>query len=638
MRLLERLQEYDLEIEYLPGAQNFIQDVLSRRPDYKDPPLRTSTLPQSSGTEAEVDCTNVDIDLFTLVTVNADDWLQEVRAGYKQDLYFAQVLLPVDERDGSANDLRRRKSRRQHYTLSSDGLITHTKSGALCIPDAMRLRQKLPAEAHDTPVGGHFGVQRTASALARQFFWPRLCQDVKQYVPGCASCHRAKASNQKPYGLVLSLDIPSERWKRINIDFIVKLPLSSSGNDTIITFIDELTKRAHWITTSEKPLTAEHFTKIFVDFSFRLHGLPTDIVSDRHVLFTSEWWRHLTKIWQSKLKMSTAFHPQTDGQAEMANSIVERYLWSFFQTLPLEWDRLLSLAEFSYNAHSHQSTGLAPFEEDLGYIPHLPMDVIAESRPSRPDHSFATSFAATMADILHQLQKSLKATQSRQIKEANKKSQPHNFQTCDKDLINTKNLPITYGNAGPEQGSQEASGYQLHKVLQEKYVGEFTLGEQRGPNAFEIADLPSNSRIAQTFNVDQLRHSNIDHSRPQAPPPPICLVPLSGATPRVEYEVENILDWRQDQKGSIQFQVKWVGLNKPEDITWEKQQAFTGAKEALSDFICRPENAELAHLLRWPQTTRVAQAKVPNHRSKLRIKGKPPSRRSSRIQARASPP
>jgi len=153
----------------------------------------------------------------------------------------------------------------------------------------------------------------------------------------------------------------------------------------------------------EKSLSAERFAEIFVDFYFRLHGLPTDIVSDQDVRFTSDRWRHLTKIWQTKLKMSTAFHPQTDGQAEKANSIVERYLHSFVQTRPQEWDRLLSLAEFSYNAHCYQSTGLARFEADLGYIPRLPMDIIAEARPSRPEHIGATSFATTMADILYQL-------------------------------------------------------------------------------------------------------------------------------------------------------------------------------------------------------------------------------------------
>jgi len=570
--------------------------------------------------------------------VDEDRWLEEIQAGYKEDEDFAEVLLPIAKADENGNDTRRRKSSRQHYTISSDGLITYTKSKTLCIPNANGLRQRLLVEAHDTPVGGHFGVQRTVSSLGRRFFWPRLYQDVKQYVRGCASCHRAKASNQKPYGLLQPLDIPSERWKRINIDLIVELPVLSSGNDTIITFIDGLTKRAHWIATAEKSLTAERFAEIFVDFYFRLHGLPTDIVSDRDVRFTSEWWRHLTKIWQTKLKMSTAFHPQTDGQAEKANSIVERYLQSFVQTRPQEWDRLLSLAEFSYNAHRHQSTGLAPFEADLGYIPRLPMDIIAKSRPSRPDHSRAASFATTMADILHQLQEALRYTQSRQMKEANKKRQPHSFQTGDKVLINTKNMPINYGNAAPEQGDEEAARYQLRRVLHQRFVGEFTLGEQRGPNASEIADLPSNSRISQTFNVDQLRHSKIDHSRLQHAPPPIRVVPRPEAAPSVEYQVEKILDWRQVQKGTIEFQVKWVGLDKPEDITWENQHAFTGAKEALSQFICNPENAELAHLLRWPRTTLEAKTTAIGRGKKSRTKGEIPSGRSSRIQARAASP
>ncbi|PUU74845.1 hypothetical protein B9Z19DRAFT_1067905 [Tuber borchii] len=201
-----------------------------------------------------------------------------------------------------------------------------------------------------------------------------------------------------------------------------------------------------------------------------------------------------------------------------------------------------------------------------------------------------------MADILHQLQEALKDTQSRQMYEANKKRQPHCLQTGDKVLINTKNLPITYGNAGPEQDSKAASEYQLR----------------------------------------WLRHSNIDHSRSQPLPPPIRVVQQAGMIPSVEYEVEKILDWRQSHKGVIEFQLKWVGLDRPEDITWEKQQAFTGAKETLSEFICQPENAELAHLLRWPRTTRVEGTTLPTSGKKQKAKGQQPSRRSARIQARTA--
>jgi len=656
MRILERLQEYDFDIEYLPGAQNYIQDALSRRADYRDPPIQSPRvveallrdrpmpkLPESgtvmhAGSGRRIDDSrgdkNVDVDLFTLMTVNADSWLQEVRDGYKEDKYFAEVIQPGEEQNkGNINEIRKWKARRNHYTVGTDALLTHVKSGTLCIPNSGELRQRLLQEAHDTPVGGHFGILRTASALSRRFFWPRLYQDVKQYVRGCASCHRSKASNQKPYGLLQPLEVPAERWKRINIDFIVKLPVCSSGNDTIITFIDGLTKRAHWIATVEKSLSAERFAEIFVDFYFRLHGLPTDIVSDRDVRFTSDWWRHLTKIWQTKLKMSTSFHPQTDGQAEKANSIVERYLRSFVQTRPQEWDRLLSLAEFSYNAHRHPSTGLAPFEADLGYIPRLPMDIIAEGRPSRPEHHGATSFATTMADILYQLQEALGNVQSQQRKEANKKRQPHTFQTGDKVLINTRNLPVTYGNTVPEQEDYDGPEYGLRRVFQQRFIGEFTLGEQRGANAFEIADLPSNSRMAETFNVDQLRPSQIDHSRSQPKPPPVRVISHPGSPPTVEYEVEKILEWRQDDKGKAEFLVKWVGLDAENDLTWEKQNAFTGAREALSDFISLPQNAELAHILRWPRKA-TTHDKAPSIRArKERIKGKSPSRRSSRIQS-----
>ena len=164
--------------------------------------------------------------------------------------------------------------------------------------------------------------------------------------------------------------------------------------------------------------------------------------------------------------MSTAFHPQTDGQAKKTNSIVERYLCSFVQTRPQEWDRLLALAEFSYKAHKHKCTGLAPFEADLSYIPRLPLDVISQSHSAGPTHMPAAGFATTMADILHQLRQSLQHSQIQQQHEANKKRQPHTFQTGNKVLITTKNLPISYRNAAPEEDDIPAPGtYGLRRIL-----------------------------------------------------------------------------------------------------------------------------------------------------------------------------
>jgi transposase InsO family protein len=198
---------------------------------------------------------------------------------------------------------------------------------------------------------------------------------------------RAYKAIEKPYGLLQPLTIPEERWRRINIEFITKLPATGRGNDTIITIIDALTKRAHWIPTREAELTATKFAEIFRDAYFRLHGLPDVVVSDRDVRFTSEFWRTLVAEFDTKLAMSTAFHPQTDGQAEKANSIVERYLRAYTASRQGEWDQLLALAEFAYNASRHQSLERSPFEADLGYIPRMPLDAVAAAVGVAPRRS-----------------------------------------------------------------------------------------------------------------------------------------------------------------------------------------------------------------------------------------------------------
>jgi hypothetical protein len=240
-----------------------------------------------------------------------DPYCQDIIAHLQPSPVPTRQLSPAEARQYKA-DCRRQQARGRHYEISSDGLLTHRQSGTLVIPKVWSVKEKILREAHDSAAGGHFGTLRTHAAVARRFFWPRQFKEIKRYVRGCGVCARTKPSNEKPFGLLQPLDIPEERWRRINIDFITKLPTTARGNNTIITIIDALTKRAHWIAAKEAELTAGKFAEIFRDEYVRLHGLPDVIVADRDVRFTSEFWRLLMAECDTKLAMSTAFHPQTD--------------------------------------------------------------------------------------------------------------------------------------------------------------------------------------------------------------------------------------------------------------------------------------------------------------------------------------
>jgi hypothetical protein len=645
MRALEDMMEYDFDVEYLPGAKNYVQDALSRRPDYKEPPLprfqserKLRTSPTAEDSEKLVKSTIEEEELFELAIEDGVEWLHSIRKGYLADPYCSDVLsylepegstsrekgTPAEERQRRA-DLRRQSARGRHYHLD-DGLIIHNSSGCLVIPQEKDIKQRILQEAHDAAVGGHFGITRTYETISRRFFWPRMYQEVKRYVQGCATCARTKSSNQKPYGLLQPLDIPDERWRRINIDFITKLPTTQDGNDTIITIIDALTKRAHWIATKEKDLTAVRFAEIFRDHHVRYHGLPDAIVSDRDVRFTSTFWKTLMSEFDTKLRLSTAFHPQTDGQAEKANSIVERYLRAYSAERQNKWDQQLALAEFAYNATRQKSIEMSPFEADLSYIPRMPLDALASigterryslrARPGRrtltaDSDSDGRTFAAEMVNTLSRLRQTLQHAQEQQIAEANKHRQPHTFQQGDKVLLSAKNLPITYATATDNH----------RKALHQKYIGEFELGRQRGENAFEVL-LPAHWKLARTQNVAALKPSMIDHSRPQAPAPALRVTRArrgADGVAQAEYGVEAIRSWRRnpDQGGRIEYEVKF---EDDDELSWEPAEMFDGGgKEILEEFQAADEELkrELA-----VKTTKQAQEKAQE-----KAQGRPRKRR-----------
>src|SRR5271163_4191855 len=153
-------------------------------------------------------------------------------------------------------------------------------------------------------------------------------KDIKKYIQTCDTCQRNKSSNQHPSGLLQPLITPTNRWEEIIMDFVVQLPLTKQGHDAIVVFTDHLTKRAHF-QAMHTSATAPEVAKIFFATIFKNHELPHIIISDIDSKFTSHFWQTLFKQLGTKTTMSTAFHPQTDGQTERLNRTLEEMLRAY---------------------------------------------------------------------------------------------------------------------------------------------------------------------------------------------------------------------------------------------------------------------------------------------------------------------
>lgn len=190
------------------------------------------------------------------------------------------------------------------YNLQ-DGLIRY--QGRIWIGANTSLQTKIIQAFLTTPVGGHSGMQATFQQLKKLFHWKGLKQDVQTFVQQCAICQQAKHKECKLPGLLHPLPIPDNAWQDISMDFIEGLP-KSNGYNVILVVVDRLTKYAHFIPLRH-PFTANIVAKAFLQNIVKLHGVPRSIVSDRDKIFTSLFWKELFKLWDTKLQMSTAYHP-----------------------------------------------------------------------------------------------------------------------------------------------------------------------------------------------------------------------------------------------------------------------------------------------------------------------------------------
>jgi hypothetical protein len=487
-RWIELIKDYDMEIHYHPGKANVVADALSRLPCQLNSMLAT-----------EQPSLHQEFEQFRLELVS-EGFLASIEL---QPTLIGQIK-EAQKDNASIDGIKKQiaAGKAPGFTIDEAGVLWYKER--LCVPSDSDLKQVILQEAHDTLYSIHPGGTKMYQDLKEQFWWHGMKREIGSYIAKCDICQRVKAEHQRPAGLLQPLQIPEWKWDSVGMDFITGLPKSSKGNDSIWVVVDRLTKVAHFIavkTTYQGPKLAE----LYISRIVALHGTPKSIVSDRGSQFTSRFWQKVHEGLGTRLNFSTAYHPQTDGQTERVNQILEDMLRACVLEYGSKWEDCLPYAEFSYNNSYQASLQMAPFEALYGRKCRTPLNwsEVGESQVFGPD------VLREAEEKVHKIREYLKTAQSRQKSYADKRRREMTFEIGD----------FVYLKVSPLKGMQR---FQLKGKLAPRYVGPFQVLSRRGEVSYQL-ELPEEmSAVHDVFHISLLRKclevpektevfKNIDH-------------------------------------------------------------------------------------------------------------------------------
>ncbi|WVZ89282.1 hypothetical protein U9M48_035708 [Paspalum notatum var. saurae] len=401
------------------------------------------------------------------------------------------------------------------FTLDDQGVLWF--KNRLVVPKDMELRKKILDEAHTSVLTMHPGSNKMYQDLKQKFWWIRMKREIA----------KVKADHLKPAGMLQPLDIPAWKWEDVHMDFVVGLPRTQKGYDSIWVIIDRFTKSGHFLPV-KTDYRANTYAELYIAKIVSLHGVPRTITSDRGSVFVSRFWEQLQNALGTKLIHSSTYHPQTSGQVERVNQIVEDMLRACALTYSTKWDECLPLAEFAYNNSYQKSLNMAPFEALYGRRCRTPLNW-SESGNS---------------------------AQSRQKSYSDMRRRPLVFEKSDH----------VYLRVSPMKGVHR---FGVKGKQAPRYVGPFKITEKCEPVAYRIELPPHLAAMHDVFHVSQLKkclrvpEEEVDTSQVQI-------------EPDLTYEARpiKILDQKQrsTRRNTINFyKVQWSD-HFEEEATWETEE------------------------------------------------------------------
>ncbi len=564
-RWTEFLAEFDFKIAYQSEKKNDKANSLTRR--FEDRSVDESDDRNKHMHQTILSAEKVDAQVIQELNdtkENSDSKLSlfdRVKTTNQQDSTCSEIRKALLENKKSYDEMLLKKFRSIENTLFF--------KKKLWVFESDQLKLNIIRKIHDQSASEHSDIRRTCKYLHKWYYWSQMKETVERYVRNCHICKRSKASRDKYSRLLNSLSISNRSWMNIIMNFVTKLSKIKNDFNAILMIMNRLTKMHHYVSCIiEKENTfVEKTTRLLIDHVWKLHELSNTIISDRESQFISFVWKAVCETLKINVKLSTAFHSETDDQSEIANQKMKRYLRNYCNYQQDDWSKWLFMTKFVSNATISAFTELFAFMTNYEFESRMSFDSLQRetndrlSAKKRILTQKAVIIIDKMKNIWDFIKKKLAITQEMQKKYADKhRTFSSEYELEDMIWLFIKNIKIE--RSFRKLNHKWIESYKIKKLLK---------------NTCQL-NLSSSMKIHDTFHISLLRFAATDSLTDQIQSSPFSIV----IDDEEEYEINDILNSRYHYE-KLQYKVAWI--DHFSDKAWYSTKNFQDhSKKILNDY------------------------------------------------------